>query len=90
MPCKIFVDSRGMLDTIKIVHEPREYHLRKTVAKMNDGFEAGEMDGINWIDGKNSLADFLTTFNVELSCKLNLMKTSRLWDEDSYNNNRKA
>lgn len=77
---EILVDSRGLFDTITTVHEPREYRLKKTVAKMRDAFEAGELDGVSWIDGKNNLADCLTKWNIELSRRMNKMLTSGIWD----------
>lgn len=64
------------------LHEPREYRLRKTVARMRDSFESGELDEVKWIDGKSNLADALTKNNTELSEKLNLMMARGIWDND--------
>lgn len=40
---------------------------------MIDAFETGELNGVNWIDGENNLADCLTKWNVEMSRLLKSM-----------------
>lgn len=77
---ELFVDARALFDTITTLHEPREYRLRKTVARMRDAFESGELDGVTWIDGKSNMADALTKKNEALSGKLNRMLASGVWD----------
>lgn len=37
---EIYVDSRGIFDTITTVQVPREYILTKTVSNMRDSFQA--------------------------------------------------
>lgn len=81
---ELFVDARALFDTITTLHEPREYRLRKTVARMRDSFENGELDSVKWIDGKVNLADALTKHNIELSKRLNEMMAQGTWD-DSLN-----
>lgn len=77
---ELFVDARALFDTITTLHEPREYRLRKTVARMRDAFESGELDCVTWIDGKSNLSDALTKNNAELSIRLNTMLSSGIWD----------
>lgn len=76
---ELFVDARALFDTITTLHEPREYRLRKTVARMRDAYESGDLDCVKWIDGKVNLADALTKDNTDLSVKLNNMLASGLW-----------
>lgn len=65
------LDARALFYTLKNLHKPREYTLRKFVARMRDALEGGELDFITWIDGISNLTDVLTKNNVELSGKLN-------------------
>lgn len=78
---ELYVDARALFDTITTLHEPREYRLRKTVARMRDSFENGELDSVKWIDGKTNMADALTKSNAELSLRLNRMMARGTWDE---------
>lgn len=77
---ELFVDARALFDTITTLHEPREYRLRKTVSRMRDAFEGGELDCVTWIDGKWNLSDSLTKDNAELSGRLNVMFAKGIWD----------
>lgn len=77
---EIFVDERALFDTITTLHDPREFRLRKTVARMRDSFQCGELDCATWIDGKSNLADALIKDNPTLSPKLNSMLACGLWD----------
>lgn len=74
------VDARVLFYTLKNLHKPREYRLRKLVARMGDDFEGGELDFITWIYGISNLADVLTNNNVELSGRIHEMFASGLWD----------
>lgn len=77
---ELYVDARALFDTITTLHEPREYRLRKTVARMRDAFESGELDCVSWIDGKTNLADAMTKVNPRLSARLNDMLSCGIWD----------
>lgn len=77
----LFVDGRALFDTITTLHEPREYRLRKPVARMRDSFENGELDSIRWIDGKSNMGDALTKPNVKLSRRLNETMARGIWDD---------
>lgn len=81
MKHELFVDSCSLFDTITTVHEPREYRLKKTVAKMRYSFESGELNGGNWSNGKDNLANCLTEWNAEISKRLNVMLCVGTWDE---------
>lgn len=55
---------------------------------MKDSFEVGELNCVNWIDGKRNIADFLTQWNTILSRNLNEMLVTGifgnkpvLWDQ---------
>lgn len=78
---KIFVDSRGVFDTITTFHEPRKNRLKRTMENIRDAFEAGYLTGVNWIDGKNNLVDCMAKWNVYVSRRINLMLTSGIWNE---------
>lgn len=69
----ILVGFKGLHDTITTLHEPKEYHLRKTVSRLCDSYEAGELDAIRWIEGKYNIADALTKHNPVLWCELNYL-----------------
>lgn len=77
---ELFVDARALFDTITTLHEPREYRLRKTVARMRDAYESGELDYVTWIDGRSNLADALTKVSPEVSIRLNNMLACGIWD----------
>lgn len=77
----LYVEARALFDTITNLHEPREYRLRKTVSRMRDAFESGELVCVAWIDGKYNLADALTKNNEELSRILNVILSQGLWDD---------
>lgn len=79
VPHTIFVDSKALFDTITILHEPREYRLRKTVTLLRDAFEAGELDCLTWIPGLNNISDALTKRSVNHSRTMNKILTSGYW-----------
>lgn len=86
MTHQIDVDSCGHFDIITTIHEPHEHRLKNTVPQMRDSFEAGELSGVIWVDGRNNLADFLTKWNIEVSKKQNVMSTNDLGDEEIRSN----
>ena len=67
----INVDSRGLLDTISMLHEGRDYRLRQTVQRIRDSFEARDFDVLSWIKGSLNIADALTKRNIVLYKLLN-------------------
>lgn len=78
-----FVDPRGLFGTITMVHEPREYPLKKIVKNMPDSFEGGGLNGVNWIDGHRNLSNCRTKCNTEVSNKLNSMLATGFWAENT-------
>lgn len=60
---KLMVDSRALYDTITMLHVIREYHLRKTVGRVRNSFEAQKLDILRWVRGPTNLADALTQRN---------------------------
>lgn len=79
---ELFVDARELFATINALHEPLEYRLRKTVDRMLDAFESGDLECDSWIDDKSNLADALTKGNVEVSQWLNVMLARGIWDNN--------
>lgn len=78
---EILVDSFALYDTITTLLEPREYRLRKVVARMRDAFESGDLNGVKWIQRLHGLADALTKPSTVLACRLNKMLAGGVWDE---------
>lgn len=68
------------------IHEPRKYRLKKMIERMRDSFEAGELNGVDWIYGKSDLADCLTKWNIQLSESLNDMLKDAVGDKRLYGN----
>lgn len=38
------VDSKGLFDTIKTLHQCRDYNLKQTVQRIRDSFDSEELD----------------------------------------------
>lgn len=78
----LLVDSKGLHNTITTLHEPSEYRLRSTVARLRDSFEShekGELTGLGWIPGTLNHADCLTKCNPDMWQKLqNVFKAGML------------
>ena len=55
----LYVDSKGLFETVKTLHESRDYRMRQTVQRIRDSFEGKELDSINWIAGVDNVADAL-------------------------------
>lgn len=47
---------------------------------MRDSFDAGEFNGVNWIEGCKSLAGGLNKWNLERSERLNMVLYNGVWD----------
>lgn len=62
----IVVDSFGLHSTITTLHEGRDYRLRPTVSHLRDSHESGEIDSIQWVPGKESIANALVKINAEM------------------------
>ena len=76
---KLLVDSRGLFDTVTTTHDAREYRLRKTVSRMRDSFECGDLDEVKWIRGVDNLADGLTKVNYEMWTEIAAVFAQGLW-----------
>lgn len=81
MKHEIYVESRALFDTVSTLHEPREFRLRNTVARMCDSFEFGELDALKWIVWLNKLADALKKVIPAMSASLSTMLAVGVWDE---------
>ena len=76
LPLVLTVDSYGLYSTITTLHEGRDYRLRPSVPRLRDSFDSGEISVMQWVPGRNNLADALTKINPNLSTLLNnTMKT---------------
>lgn len=78
---ELLVDSRALFEKIKKLHEPRAYLLRKVAARMMDGFESGDLNGVKWIQGINNLSNILTKPNTIVSIRLIQMLDGGIWDD---------
>lgn len=67
------MDYKGLYDTVKKLHEGREYRLRQTVQRIRDSFESEELDLLKCIEGFANMANPSTKHNPG-SCKL-IIKT---------------
>ena len=74
------VDSHSLYSTVTTLHEGTDYILRPTVARMRDFFENGELAKMQWIAGKQNLADALKKRNLEMFRKLNEVKLNGVRD----------
>lgn len=75
----LLVDSRGLHDTITTLHEPSDYRLRPTVARIRDSFESkekGELTGLGLIPGPLNVSDCLTKCNRTMWAQLQKMFSS--------------
>lgn len=79
---EILVDSKALYDTITTLHQPRDYRLRKTVARMRDSFDSKQLNVVRWIPGIHNFADALTKRNAAISRRLNMMLVFGRWDLD--------
>lgn len=70
---ELIVDSKALWDTIKTLHEGREYRLRQMVQWIRNSFERMELKIMRWAPGTENLADAITKRNVALQRKLNLI-----------------
>ena len=58
------VESHGLYSTVTTLHEGQDYRLRPTMCRMRDSYETGEISVMQWIPGKQNLADALTKRNI--------------------------
>lgn len=79
---EILVDSRALFDTITTLHECKEFRLRKTVPRIRNAFESGDLDSISWVSGTKNVADALTKRSLKLSQKLSAMLSTGIWSSD--------
>lgn len=79
---ELLVDSKALYETITTLHQPRDYRLRKTVARMRDSFESKELNVVRWIPGIHNFADALTKRGTTISQRLNAMLVFSRWDLD--------
>lgn len=78
----LFMDARALFETIKILHDPRAFRIRKTVGRMHYSFDNGELDCFKWIEGKMNITGALMNDNADLSDNLNRMMSRGMWDVD--------
>ena len=72
----LYVDSRGLYDTVSTLHDSKEYRLRQTVQRIRDSFESKDLDALVWIPGTENVADALTKRSTELQQKLSRMTST--------------
>lgn len=78
LPLVLCIDSFGLCTTINTLHEGSDYRLRPTVSRLRDAYETGEIEVMQWIPGKDNLADGLTKRNIQSQKNLNKTMTSGL------------
>lgn len=72
----LLLDSRRLHDTITTLHEPSDYRLRPTVARIRDSFESkekGELTGLGLIPGQLNVSGCLTKCNPAMWAQLQEM-----------------
>lgn len=61
---ELVVDSHGLYSCITTLSEQRKYRLRRTVARIRESFDSGDLTVLRWIRGVLNLADAQTKFNM--------------------------
>lgn len=61
---ELLVDSKGLYSCISTLSNNKEYRLRRTVARIRESFDSGDLDILRWIRGVLNLADGQTKFNL--------------------------
>jgi hypothetical protein len=61
---ELLVDSKGLYSCISTLSNYKEYRLRRTVARIRESFDSGDLDIFRWIRGVLNLADGKTKFNL--------------------------
>lgn len=79
---ELLVDSKRLDEKFTTLHQPQEYRLRKTVARMRDAFEAKELNVVRRIPGIHIFAYALTKRIPALSERINAMLVRGGWDLD--------
>lgn len=79
---ELLIDSKALYETITTLHQPRDYRLRKKVARMRDSFESKQLNIFRWIPGTENFADALTKRSAAISQRLNSMLVFCSWDLD--------
>lgn len=59
------VESKGLFDTLSTLHEGREYRFRQTGQQIRNSFDSGDLDELQWIEGRVNIADGFTKDNHE-------------------------
>lgn len=72
------VDSKGIYDTIKRLHEGKDYILKQTAQMVRDSFESGDIDMLRWVQETSNLADALTKRNAEMNRILMILRTEKM------------
>jgi hypothetical protein len=54
---ELLVDSKGLYSYISTLSNNKEYLLRRTVARIRESFDSGDLDTLRWIRGGLNLAD---------------------------------
>jgi hypothetical protein len=63
---ELLVDSEGLYSCISTLSNSKGYRLRRTVARIRESFDRGDLDILRWIRGVLNLADGQTKFNLAL------------------------
>jgi Reverse transcriptase (RNA-dependent DNA polymerase) len=61
---ELLVDSKGLYSCISTLSNNKEYRLRRTVARIRESFDSGDLDILRWIRGIPNLVDGQTKFNL--------------------------
>ena len=65
------VDSHGLYSSINTLQEGKDYRLRPIVFRLRHSFESREINVMQWIAGKQNIADALTNQNPVMFKTLN-------------------
>lgn len=72
--------DKALCDTITIIHKSKTYRLQKTVMKITEVFESGELDQISYIRGAINLAHAITKRSIKHAANL-----SKIFDHGCSN-----
>jgi hypothetical protein len=63
---ELLVDCKGLYSCISSLSNNKGYRLRRTVARIRESFDSGDLDVLRWIRGVLNLADGRTKLNLAL------------------------
>lgn len=85
---ELSVDLKGLFDTIKTLHEGKEYRLRQTVQRIRGSFESEELEVLKWKQGYANIADALSKYNPNSHKLIAHLLNTGFWTYPNTNHTR--